>query len=208
MYEQEKWELRNAVGTRLGRDAQSVGLGLFTAFARRTVPMTRVRARAFQQHLQLQLEKATSTMPTHAPRVPDRDAERLQELPLGSVCSRCRGHCCRDGGNHAYIGAGTLARVASYLGTTQDDVVAKYLSFVPKRSYADSCIFHTASGCALPRELRSDICTRYYCSSLIRLGRSLLESPSQPYIAVFEHAPGRQRIHVVHEPSSQSSPCP
>lgn len=205
MYEQEKWELRNAVGVRLGLKAEAVGLGLFPAFARRTVKVTQRRVRAFLEHLHLQLEKMETCEPVACnPRERESITETLRRLPLESICSKCRGHCCRAGGDHAYISSHTLKRSASYLGTS-DGVIDRYISLVPKRAYAGSCIFHTARGCALPRELRSETCTRYFCSPLTKLGRSLVEFPKRPYVAVFEPAFGRKRIRIVRDPTGRDS---
>ena len=44
-----------------------------------------------------------------------------------------------------------------------EDLLNAYLSWISAATVEDSCINQTASGCALPRELRSDICNGFYC---------------------------------------------
>ncbi len=83
------------------------------------------------------------------------------------VCSLCRGGCCASGKEHAYLSVITMRRyMDNYPAMTQQALVDKYLSHIPPETIEDSCINQTTTGCALPRELRSDICNKYYCSAL------------------------------------------
>ncbi len=91
-------------------------------------------------------------------------------LVLAEACGECRGWCCRNGGNYAYLQESDLRRVAAEQGiTTWEEMVERYLSFVPDATYQDSCIFHGRAGCGLPRSLRSETCTSFLCEAAFSL---------------------------------------
>ena len=83
------------------------------------------------------------------------------------VCSLCRGGCCASGKEHAYLSVITMRRyMDNYPAITQQALLDKYLSHIHTETIENSCINQIATGCSLPRELRSDICNEYYCSAL------------------------------------------
>jgi hypothetical protein len=49
-----------------------------------------------------------------------------------------------------------------------EDIVDVYLSHVPAFGMLNSCINHADTGCALPREWRSDICNAFFCPEVTR----------------------------------------
>ena len=80
------------------------------------------------------------------------------------VCALCRGGCCTEGGDHAYISPVLLRRqldASSDLSGQQ--LVSVYMSVLPDESIAGSCINHGINGCVLPREMRSDVCNHFLC---------------------------------------------
>jgi len=82
-----------------------------------------------------------------------------------TACSLCRGWCCRNGADDAFLDEPTLARA----GLTMSDaeaVIQHYLDRVPAISYEGSCIFHAEQGCTLDRSMRSDVCNAYFCGGL------------------------------------------
>ena len=86
------------------------------------------------------------------------------------ACTACGGDCCSKGGTHAYLDDETIARVARARRIrSRRSLAALYEVHLPEESHAGSCVFHAAEGCALPRELRSDLCNRFYCTPLRRL---------------------------------------
>lgn len=102
------------------------------------------------------------------PEAPD-EAQRLLD-----ACAACRGHCCRNGGDHAFLGATTLGQVWSEAPElSREALVARYLHAVPERSFEGSCIFHAEAGCSLPKPMRSQLCRDYQCGSLRQLSRSI-----------------------------------
>ncbi len=98
---------------------------------------------------------------------------------LGNACATCRGQCCTAGGNHAFLRGENLTRLRNeHPEETADSLLARYAAHLPERHYRDSCVYHTVSGCALPRTLRSDLCNRYICGGLTQLTRALALSGS------------------------------
>ena len=54
-------------------------------------------------------------------------------------------------------------------------VLAAYLARVENKTYKGSCIYHGPRGCALPREMRSGTCIRYFCAGLKDFRRELYD---------------------------------
>jgi hypothetical protein len=75
------------------------------------------------------------------------------------------------------------------------DLLRAYLDRVPAVSFESSCIFHGKSGCTLERSLRSELCSRYYCSGLDSL-RHRQHLP-QRVLVVSEEEGERRRSEVL-----------
>ena len=90
----------------------------------------------------------------------------LEQLS-NQLCGLCKGGCCVAGEEHAYLSVFTIR---SMMDNNQDisetDILNQYLSRISPKTVENSCINQTPSGCALPRELRSDICNAFYCDTL------------------------------------------
>jgi hypothetical protein len=83
------------------------------------------------------------------------------------VCALCRGGCCREGADSAYLSRHTLRRVlAAHPEWGPGALVDAYLSRLAPETVAGACINQGAEGCVLPRELRSETCNGYYCETL------------------------------------------
>jgi hypothetical protein len=83
------------------------------------------------------------------------------------ACSLCKGWCCQNGNDDAFLDDRTLARVRiANPDMTEHAVLRLYLDRVPSVAYRDSCIFHGKKGCTLDRSLRADICNSYFCGGL------------------------------------------
>jgi hypothetical protein len=103
---------------------------------------------------------------------------------IEAVCTGCRGSCCRSGGDHAYLNEETIARyIATHPGATPPQILQAYLERLPAETILDSCVFHSATGCGLPRELRSETCNRHLCGKLIHLRAS--RPAQQPVLGVY-----------------------
>jgi hypothetical protein len=105
---------------------------------------------------------------------PTRFASPVRPEPTGfaagvarAACSLCKGWCCRNGDDDAFLDNRTLARVR--LARREMDergVLQLYLERVPPAAHRDSCIFHSKRGCTLDRSLRADVCNSYFCGGL------------------------------------------
>jgi len=189
MYEQEKWELRAETARKLGlASADDVALAVAKPLAR---PTARVSGRR-RQRLRARLAELEDQMEPIA-EAPQADAPSAL---LQAACGACRGHCCRDGGEHAYLKPEDLARARAALGGQPEDMVELYLGFVPRRSYQGSCIFHSAKGCALPRALRSSVCRNFLCSPLAALQARTRNHPAKAALVLFQDLGVKRRVCV------------
>jgi hypothetical protein len=129
------------------------------------VPVAPERIERLRQHLLKVLGDVRTTR---------RPATRTSLEPTGfpavvarAACSLCRGWCCRNGDNDAFLDDQTLARLQVEDPDIADEaIVHLYLDRVPESAYQDSCIFHGQRGCTLDREMRADICNTYFCGGL------------------------------------------
>jgi len=150
-------------------------LVLLPAHPRRPVPLPEARRSRFRAHLERIAQEASaagraesaeeSTAATHG--IAGQDAR----LPVvASACAFCAGRCCQAGGDTAWLEPATFLRVLRERADLDSDRLAKvYLEHVPTESFEQSCLFHTALGCALPREIRSKVCNQYICAELAEL---------------------------------------
>ena len=104
---------------------------------------------------------------------------------LNTACGLCQGYCCQSGGQHAYLSVETIRR---YMSRNPDlhpgDVLDAYLACVGELSMEGSCLFHGPVGCGLSREMRSDICNRFYCGGLKEFQNGLApEGPVRVFLA-------------------------
>ncbi len=141
-------------------------------------PLPPERIRRLRRHL-IEALRALARV-----RQPERAASPLRPAPSGiagevaaTACELCRGWCCRNGGEDAYLDERTLARVRLARPALDARAVLRlYLESVPAVSHQDSCIFHGEAGCTLSRSLRSDVCNSYFCAGLekwLRAGHRL-----------------------------------
>jgi hypothetical protein len=104
----------------------------------------------------------------------ERFASSVRPEPAGfaarvarAACSLCKGWCCRNGDDDAFLDDRTLARVRIAKPEVDERAVLRlYLERVPAAVYKDSCIFHGKRGCTLDRSLRADVCNSYFCGGL------------------------------------------
>lgn len=108
-------------------------------------------------------------------------ADSAQALPATAtaLCVQCGGGCCAHGAkHHAFVDADVLARwQAAHPGSSTEDAIADYLGHLPALHVKHGCAFQTATGCALPRQRRADVCNRYACEPLQRLAGLVREDP-------------------------------
>lgn len=164
----------------LGHDPTKHTLAVLPAFDRPLGNVSKQQRRAFADRIgQIATEYCKQT----------GDATPLPEnlLPpsttVAHACGTCRGYCCHSGGDHAHLSRQTFARVlANSDGLSIEDVVRAYLELVPEQHYKGSCVYHTDSGCRLPRNLRSDTCNHFHCSGVQPLATMTSDKPSPPTV--------------------------
>ncbi len=129
-----------------------------------------------------------------------RDSITLSDGMVAAACATCRGECCTAGGNHAFLRQDSITRVRARLAEHGPDdaagMLALYRSHLPPRHYRDSCVYHEETGCALPRDLRSNLCNRYHCAELTQLERALDEQPTVAYVGAADGTRLRRLVRV------------
>jgi hypothetical protein len=137
------------------------------------------RRAAFRTHLEE--IAATAFGAEAAPRgeteADDREKhERPEPAVVAGACGTCQGHCCQRGGDTALLLPADISRYRRrHPEATPEQIVETYLGHLPAESTRDGCVYQAAQGCALPREMRQDICNSYYCESLRWLNRDYLQ---------------------------------
>ncbi len=82
-------------------------------------------------------------------------------------CSVCRGKCCQGGGTHAYLTPQKLGDIQRrFPEKSVEEIARMYLDRLPETSYEGACVFQGPTGCELNRELRSNTCNEFLCSSV------------------------------------------
>jgi len=105
------------------------------------------------------------------------------------ICTLCQGGCCVTGNDHAYLTVNTIRRIlVETPGLLEDEILELYTSRISSESIENSCINNTASGCALPRDLRSDICNGFYCESIHAYQQETIENNSLKKIIAVKRA--------------------
>jgi hypothetical protein len=132
------------------------------------VPTSASRVQRLREHLIEALRELRKA------KHPEHLASPLRSEPTGfaarvarTACSLCKGWCCRNGDDDAFLDDRTMARVRlARPDVDERSVLRLYLDCVPPVAFRDSCIFHGKRGCTLDRSLRADICNSYYCGGL------------------------------------------
>jgi hypothetical protein len=102
------------------------------------------------------------------------------------ACSWCQGRCCRFGrGEHAFLEVGHLRLWQDrHPGTSLAEAAQAYIDHLPAQHVDNSCAFHGAQGCALPREMRSSICNQHVCLALDEIQQLRAAEPDRELILV------------------------
>jgi len=100
----------------------------------------------------------------------DGRLDEQQVAAFADACAACRGHCCRNGGNDAYLDENAIRQAwARHPRLSARGLMRLYLDAIPDKAFADSCLFHAKDGCSLPRSLRAPISEAYLCGPLMRV---------------------------------------
>jgi hypothetical protein len=163
-------ELRARAGSDL---PERVVLARLPANERSLVPLPEERRATFATNLASSLDRAFDDPDRPFPESPE-DAAGQASL-IQAACAACRGSCCTSGGDHAFLYPDHFRRyLRMHPDRSRDELVSEYLSILPRAGYHDSCVYHGEHGCALPRDLRSNLCNSFLCGDL----RDLLSARS------------------------------
>jgi hypothetical protein len=187
---------RDQEAARLGIDRPEMILpAVVPANLRRIVTLPERRKRTFREFLMQLISQAATfrasqgyfeegenfilpaekSEPSPGDSVGDSSAAQpaiLEKLLLRG-CATCRGRCCNGGGNHAYLDVNALVHyMRRHPKQRPRHVLEAYLSRLPSKAYQNSCVYHRENGCALPREMRSDISREFFCEALWSLQRN------------------------------------
>jgi hypothetical protein len=193
---QEREALNQQARELRGREADAAGIENPEDFIATTVPantrnirdLPEKRRKMFCNRLKQLIEQAATEQhsPTHItddskkqtePNVQTQDTELCSILK--NACTICKGSCCTQGEEHAYIKVETLLRYMHQHPELQENqVLDNYLSFLPEKSYEDSCVYHTETGCSLPSYMRSDTCPRFVCNGLDEIEKHTVDTKS------------------------------
>ena len=132
------------------------------------VPTSNERVRRLRKHLVVALRALRAMKdPKHSVSPLRPEPEGFAGRVARAACSLCKGWCCSNGADHAFLDEGTMAPVRrAKLTLDARTVLRLYLERVPEVGYEGSCIFHGKQGCTLDRSLRSDVCNSYFCDEL------------------------------------------
>jgi hypothetical protein len=161
-------------------------------------PLPKRRRRALRAHLARIIAEAVARgaptgPPDPGPPAAPPPAPDLAAV-LGGACAQCRGACCAQGGEHAYL---TAERMQHYLAAhptqSAEDALEAYAGRVADVTARRSCVYHGTAGCTLPREMRADVCNRHYCEALWRFRADLDDGvPPRAFFAAVD-GEGRPR---------------
>jgi len=88
----------------------------------------------------------------------------------GHACATCRGECCSQGGNHAFMQPHVVSRyMNSFPRQRPIEILAAFMSYLPRKTYQGSCVYHGVKGCGLPREMRASLCNDFQCNGLKKM---------------------------------------
>jgi hypothetical protein len=143
------------------------------------VPKHRARLRRLAARRKRALLERVRALVNTVRRTTAADDERTLDTPaelddistrvVVATCSACRGSCCGNGGDHAFLRTRTLRDFIAANPTLDDDgVVAAYAAWLPERTSHPGCVYQGEQGCMLPRAMRSSICNAYLCGGLRR----------------------------------------
>ncbi len=152
------------------------------------------RREAFEKHLRWIAARAFTEA------VPDadltyRDAIELDQPDvMDAACARCKGGCCALGGDTGFLQDEDVGRMRQRNPeVSEEEVVDAYLALVPEEAISESCVYHGAEGCALPRAMRNNQCNTFYCKPLRTLRDLLSEGSTDKVVMIAVDEAGAAR---------------
>lgn len=150
----------------------------------KTTPLSTIRKDIYLQHIwQLieavveDIQSGKNVIPIDNAQYPPSNRGSLDEEKMDAlnemICIECKGRCCLNGGDNAYLDTKTIKRyMMQQPDLSPEQVLQKYKAGIVKKTHLTSCINHTEKGCSLPKNMRSDQCNNFYCSTIKELNTS------------------------------------
>ena len=165
----------------------------------RTSPLPLSRRTRHEEHLRQQLSRAhvrrasspdcaaiEAFDPASQPSSPTEIAESRLML---AACASCRGECCRQGGDTAFITDETMLAVLQRFPSLDDDaIIAHYMQHIGDDTMSLGCVYQGDRGCTLAPELRAEVCHSFHCTGLRMMKDKYVEGA--PMRAYFVHRRG------------------
>ena len=83
---------------------------------------------------------------------------------------------------------------------------------LPPEHVRGACLYQTATGCAMPRERRADICNGFECDALQQVRRAAEAAPASAVLAITFHRDYIERAAVIEADAThalaQDAPAP
>ena len=120
--------------------------------------------------------------------------------PQGArLCAQCRGRCCGHGADwRAFIDLTVLSRwEEEHPACSLSDAVDAYVAMLPAEHVRGACLYQTATGCAMPRERRADICNGFACEALQQVQHVAESVPAGAVLAITLHRDQVERAAVI-----------
>ena len=155
-------------------------------------PLPASRQALFREHIERVVREACAVQ-TEPDAADAADAHEPDAMPderqraLWSACGVCRGSCCSQGREHAFLDIAAIRRYCTrHPQATADEICRDYLMRLEDPTFEGSCVYHREHGCALPRHLRSDTCNGFECTDLIELRRTWHTSGDALFLVALE----------------------
>ncbi len=115
---------------------------------------------------------------------PTTAAPRAEAQLLLAGCAACRGQCCREGRDHAFLSEDSmLAYLRRFPAADDDAIVAHHMQHIGAQTMTHGCVYQGERGCTLAPDLRADICHRFHCTGLMMLkGQFAAGDPVRAYL--------------------------
>ncbi len=174
-----------------GEETRSVATVITPSNDQRLTALSKDRVTAFSQHLSAVFSAVLDDNDTASEPVdtaPVTTGQRADPL-FNKACAHCRGHCCQHGNAaQAFLSKETIRDRLAQLGVDHHgELLDRYLGLIPDYSFENSCIYHAADGCALSRELRSDVCNGFYCGHLRDIDHERVSSSAKLLLVAEEN---------------------
>lgn len=151
-------------------DAESVPIVITPSNDNELVRLPAARLASFVKHLFGLFSGIVDNLGTDF-RIPDSEQPVHgieEESVYESACELCRGKCCLQGYSaQAFISENTIRRQLAHIDEDHlRELYMRYIQLIPDFSHENSCLYHSKTGCSLPRSMRSEICNDYLCEHL------------------------------------------